>query len=78
MNLINTILELEKSGHSLQKLCRLGMVTPNLALYRDIYLYVDARKQCGIKNTQAVTDAEEVFKVKKTTIYKAIKIMSAK
>ncbi|WP_129714663.1 hypothetical protein [Pedobacter sp. SYP-B3415] len=75
MKLIDTILKLERDGYTLQHLCRVGMISPTIALYRDIYLFMDARRKCGVKSMQAITDAEEQFGVKKTTIYKAIRAM---
>lgn len=78
MKPIETLLQMEASGYSLLDLCRMGLVSPSIPFYKDIYLYVDARLKCGQSRTQAVTDAEEQFGVKKTTVYKALKIMSAK
>ncbi|RCH53943.1 hypothetical protein DJ568_15500 [Mucilaginibacter hurinus] len=74
MKVIDTLLEMEKLGF-LKELCKGGVISPTFVLYKDLYLFVDSRIKCGQSRTQAVTDAEEQFGIKKTTVYKAMKLM---
>lgn len=58
------------------KMVRAGIISSKYATYRSIYFYVDAQQKArGIGKEKAVTEAAVVFRVGRTTIYKALDLM---
>ena len=76
MRTIDILLDLENKG-LLKKLYLSGVVASNMLLYKEIYLYVNAQESLGFNKMKIISDAEDKFGMKQTTIYKAIKLMSA-
>jgi hypothetical protein len=75
MKNIDILLDLEVKG-VLKKMYRTGILPCKFETYKEIYLYVDAKKSVGIPIMTIISDVEEKFGVGQTTIYKALKLMN--
>lgn len=76
MRTIDILLDLENKG-LLKKLYCSGVISSNMLLYKEIYLYVNAQQSLGVNQMKIISDTEDKFHLGQTTIYKAIKLMSA-
>lgn len=73
LQLLNSLFE---SGLH-DQLLKAGIISPKYSTYRDMYFFVDAHmKTRGLGKEEAVTAAEVQFNVGRTTIYKALRLIS--
>ena len=61
------------SDGTLTNLCRAGVLSYKVLMYRDIYFDVDALEKMGVKKTVAKQQVADQYNVSIKTIYQAIK-----
>lgn len=74
---INQVNRLFETG-AYSDLLNAGFISPKLAVYREIYLYVDAQvKTRDISKTAAALEAEVKFRIGIATVWRALSVFSA-
>lgn len=69
---IDTLDKLHDSGE-LEKLCRSGLISVNVIVWRKIYHAYHQQLEMKVSSAQAITNVAEVFGVGDRAVYRTIK-----
>jgi len=71
--MVDTLLQLRDNG-TLNHLVQIGLLSPKVLTYLEIYLWIDARLKTSNKSLNTlVLEAQDTFNVSRATIWRSLK-----